>query len=200
MKRILAGLLTTIIMGVMTWTALSRRPASSPPTTGSGPDSRIQNSKFQSGIEPDGATACIEGLLAAARAGDVDAYLRAFDGALLARLVREADEIGRDAFAIRLRRASEARKGHAIFAPEPDGERVNRATITVESTFTDRIERQTFRLDQANGHWLVTEIESAREHLPKTPLGSLATYNEPEGAPVPVAAGSDEPGSDEIVN
>ena len=85
-----------------------------------------------------------------------------------------------------------------IFAPEPDGDRLDAARITVESTFADRIERQTFRLEQAASGWLVTEIETAREHVPKTPLGSLATYEEPEGPPV--AAGSDEPASDEIEN
>jgi len=90
-------------------------------------------------------------------------------GRLRERFVREADEIGRDAFAVRLRRAGLARKSHALFAPEPDGDREGAARITVESTFADRIERQTFRLEQANGGWLVTEVEAAREHVPKIP-------------------------------
>ena len=67
--------------------------------------------------------------------------------------------------------ASLARKSHAIFAPEPDGDRPRRCRITVESTFADRIERQTFRLEHAASGWLVTEIETAREHVPKTRFG-----------------------------
>jgi hypothetical protein len=193
MKRIVAGLLTMIVMGVMTWCALNRRPASSTLSTASRQDSR-----FPSRSDLKGATACIEGLFAAARAGDVAAYLEAFGGPAYARLSREADELGRDGFALRLRRAGLARKGHAIFAPEPDGDRRDGATITVESTFADRIERQTFRLEPANNGWLVTEIETAREHIPKTPLGSLATYNEPEAVPVDVDDRG--PASDEIEN
>jgi hypothetical protein len=198
MKRILAGLITTMIMCVMTWTALRRAPASHPSSTDSRQDSSFQNSGFQNRSELRGATACIEGLLAAARTGDVDAYLKSFGGPAHARVSREADELGRDVFAIRLGQAGLARKGHAIFAPEPDGDRLDGATITVESTFATRIERQTFHLEHADTGWLVTEIERASEHVPKTPLGSLAAYNEPEAAPVPV--GSDQPASDEIEN
>jgi hypothetical protein len=193
MKRILTGVLTSIIMSLLLWNALSRPPASSTSSANSKQDSR-----FQDGSDIKGATACIDRLLAAARAGDVDAYLEAFGGSAHARLSREADEIGRDVFALRLRRAGLARKGHAIFAPEPDGDRLDAATITVESTFAARIERQTFRLEQANRRWLVTAIETAREHVPKNPLGTLATYEEPEAAPV--AADSRQPFSDGIEN
>jgi hypothetical protein len=193
MKRILAGLLTMIVMSLMIRTALNR-----PPSTDSEPDARLQDSQSLDRARTTGATACIEGLLTAARAGDVASYLAAFGGPSRDRLAREADEIGRDAFALRLRRAGLARKSHAIFAPESDGDRRDAVRITVESTFADRIERQTFRLEQADGSWLVTEIETAREHVPKSPLGSLAKYDEPEGPPV--AAESGEPGGDEIEN
>jgi hypothetical protein len=198
MKRVLAGLLTTIVMGSMIWTALSRSPASSPSTTDSLPDTRYQDSRFQHKVELSGATACIERLVASAQAGDVASYLKAFGGLARDRFERETEEIGRDVFALRLRRAGIARQSHAIFAPEPDGNRLDRATITVESTFADRIERQTFRLERGNGDWLVTEIDTAREYRPKMPLGSLATYDEPEGPPV--VAGPDRPFGDEIKN
>ena len=196
MKRILASLLTAIIMGVMTWTALSRPPASPPSSSSARSDFGSEGSRLQNKADLEGATACIERLIAAARAGDVAAYLNAFGGPPHARLAREADELGRDVFALRLRRAGLARKGHAIFAPEPEGDRPDAATITVESTFADRIERQTFRLEHTNRVWLVTEVETAREHVPKTPLGALATYEEPEAAPV--AADYREPVSDDI--
>jgi hypothetical protein len=198
MKRILAGLLTAIIMGVITWIGHGRPSAPGPSPTGFGPDSGFQGSNFSKNASLKGATACIEALLEAAKAGDVVAYLNAFGGPSHARLAREADEIGREDFALRLRRAGLARKGHAIFAPEPDGDRLDAAMITVESTFADRIERQTFRLEQTNSGWLVTEIETAREHVPKNQLGSLAKYEEPEAAPV--AADYREPVNDEIEN
>ena len=184
MRRAIAGLLTTIIMGSMLWIGLGRSPSSSQPATSSSTDSKFEYSRFQDRIRLEGATDRIEGLLASARAGDTVSYLGAFGGPLRARLEREADELGRDAFAARLRRAGLARKSHAIFAPEPDGDRSGAARITVESTFADRLERQTFRLERAAGGWLITEIETARERVPKNALGSLATYDEPEGTPV----------------
>jgi hypothetical protein len=58
------------------------------------------------------------------------------------------------------------------------------AWITVESIFADRIERQTYQLARREGAWLVTDVETARDRMPKNPLGSLATFREPEGIPV----------------
>ena len=189
MKRILAGLFTTIIMGLMIWTGLNRSPSSTRSATDSetgsgfsGSDSRIPALRMRAGLQ--GAADRIEGLLASARDGDAAAYLGAFGGPLRARLEREADERGRDAFALLLRRAGLARKSHAIFAPEPDGDRAGAARITVESTFADRLERQTFRLEHTKGGWLVTAIETAREQVPQNAPGTLATYQEPEGNPV----------------
>jgi len=189
MKRILAGFVTTMIMGLMIWTGLHRSPSSTQPATDSETDSRSQDARFQNLSVQDrarlqGATDCIERLLVSARQGDADSYLGAFGGPLRARLEHEADERGRDAFALLLRRAGLARKSHAIFAPEPDGDRLGAARITVESTFADRLERQTFRLERATGGWLITEIETARDRVPKNALGSLATYQEPEGNPL----------------
>jgi len=184
MKRILAGLFTTMIMGLMIWSGLNRSPSPTRPATESETDSRSQDLSVQNRARLQGATDCIEGLLASARDGDAASYLGAFGGPLRARLEREADERGRDAFALLLRRAGLARKSHAIFAPESDGDRTDAARITVESTFADRLERQTFRLERAEGGWLVTDIETAREQVPKNSLGSLATYQEPEGNPV----------------
>ena len=198
MKRVAAALITAIVMTLMTWIALSQSRSPRNATKVAEADSRSQDSTLLASAKFEGATSCIEGLLASARAGDVASYLTAFGGPLRDRLAREADEIGRDVFAVRLRRASQARKSHAVFTPEPDGGSGDGARITVESTFADRIERQTFRLERARSGWLVTETETAREHVPKTPLGSLAKYQEPEGPPV--NTGADESGSEEIAN
>jgi len=194
MKRILAGLFTTMITGLMIWTGLNRSNSPMRPASESGTDSRFQDLGFQNRASLQGATDRIEGLLASARDGDTASYLGAFDGPLRARLEREADEHGRDAFALLLRRAGLARKSHAIFAPQPDGDRTGLARITVESTFADRLERQTFRLEHTNGGWLITEIETARQQVPQNAPGTLATYQEPEGNPVagdPVQSGGE---------
>jgi hypothetical protein len=114
----------------------------------------------------------------------VAAYLASFDGPLRNRLEQQADERGRGAFATELRRAARARKSHAVFAPVPDGEDPATAWITVESIFPDRIERQTYRLARRDAAWLVTDVETARDRVPKNPLGSLASFHEPEGVPV----------------
>ncbi len=184
MNRFIAGLITIIVMSLMAGTALYRSRTPIDPGTSLTTDSRFQDSPFGNQDQLTGATACVEGLLASARAGDLGSYLNAFGGPLKERLEREANEIGRDAFALRLRRAGEARKGHAIFMPQPDGDGSQTVRVTVESTFPDRIERQVFCLEQKRSGWLITEIETAREHVPTIPLGSLATYEEPEGAPV----------------
>jgi hypothetical protein len=192
MRRTVAGLLTAIIMGLVLWSGLARSPSPSQPATDPGiRDSRLPNS---GGF--DGAASRIEALLASARQGDVAAYLSAFGGPLRARLDREAGEHGSGAFALGLRRAGLARKSHAIFAPEPDGDREGAARITVELTFADRLERQTFRLERGGAGWLIIEVETARERVPINALGSPASFHEPEG--IPVAAGSVEPVGDAI--
>ena len=108
-------------------------------------------------------------MLDVARRGDVAAYLDAFGGSAPSRLEREADERGRDAFAARPPPRRQARKSHAIFAPEPDGDAPDSARITVESTFADRIERQTYRLVRVDNGWLITDVETARDHVPARP-------------------------------
>jgi len=192
MRHTVAGLLTAIIMGLVLWSALAYSPRSSQPATDPGiRDSRLPNA---GGFE--GGANRIEALLASARQGDVATYLSAFGGPLRARLEREAGEYGWGAFALGLRRAGLARKSHAIFAPEPDGDREDAVQITVESTFADRLERQTFRLERGGAGWLVTEVDTARERVPTNALGSPATFQEPEG--IPVATGSVEPVGDAI--
>jgi hypothetical protein len=198
MKRVAAALITAIIMTLMTWTALSQPRFPRIATKVAEADFGSQDSTLPATARFEGATSCIEGLLVSARAGDVASYLAAFGGPLRDRLAREADEIGRDIFALQLRRASQARKSHAIFTPESEGGSGDGARIVVESTFADRIERQTFRLEHAPNGWLITETETAREHVPKTPFGSLAKYQEPEGPPVNTV--DDESGSEEIAN
>ena len=169
MRRILAGILTVALMGLLLWSG-SRRPAVTP-----------------EGTEADDPAAGAEGrvraLLGSARDGDVAAYLDAFSGPLRWRLEREVAERGRDAFAAELRRAARARKSHAVFAPEPEGPDTVR--IAVETVYPDHNERQTYRLDKTPDGWFVTEVDSVRGHTPRAKFGTPASFQEPEGVPVP---------------
>jgi hypothetical protein len=185
-----------IVMAGMLWLGLRR-----PGPAGSGAPSPSDEAGSRAGrSSPDttGASERIEALLAAAGRGDVDAYLASFTGPIRDRLARQANERGRAAFAEELRRAARARKSHATFEPDPDGDGPVAARVTVESTFADRIERQTFRLVRGTSGWVIDGVESARDHSPRNALGTLATYREPEGPPVQ-APGPGAPGEDASV-
>ncbi len=185
MKRVLAGGMTIVMLSLMIGMGLGRRHTQSAPDAETAArrarldvDSRSASASFP------GASDRIEELIASARKGDVPAYLGAFGGALRARLDREAVELGWADFSARLRSAGRAAMSHAIFAAEPDGPGPDAARITVETAYRDRIEHQTYRLQHAAGLWHVTDIETASDLVPENPLGSLATYQEPEGVPV----------------
>jgi hypothetical protein len=182
MKRPVAALCALIVMCGMLWTGL-RRPVSPAPGTPTGMPQADRVGR-QSGSELSGASDRIESLLDVAQRGDVAAYLASFGGPLRARLERLADERGRNAFAAGLRSTAQARKSHTIFDPEPDGDAPDSARIIAESTFADRIERQTYRLVRDDSGWIITDIETARDRVPNKALGSIATFQEPEGVPV----------------
>jgi hypothetical protein len=189
MSRVLAGAVTTMIMGAVVWIALGRPSPSTDPAAGSGSASRLHDSRLGGDgaltrARLDTATDRVESLLASVRAGDVDAYLGCFGGALRARLEREADELGRKAFAARLKSVGLARKSHAVFAPMQEADRPDSIRITVESAFEKALERQTFHLENAPGGWLICDVETARQQEPHYPLGSLANFEQPEGIPL----------------
>jgi hypothetical protein len=125
-------------------------------------------------------------LLECAGRGDIPGYLSSFRGALRERLKHRVEELGSEAFAAELRRFGELKRSHAVFAPEPDGTDSETVRVDVETTFADRIERQTYHLKPFDAGWLVTEVERARDEIPKNAVGSWARYGEPEGVPVPM--------------
>jgi hypothetical protein len=179
MRRALAAVLTLGLMGLLLWSGL-RRPTAPP---GAGTRSVAEADDLAAGAEKR-----LQALLASAGDGDVTAYLDAFSGPLRLRLQREVGEQGRDAFAAELRRAARARKSHAVFAPEPDGPDTVR--IAVETVYPDRNERQTYRLDRMAGGWFVTDVDSVRGHTPAARFGTPASFQEPEGVPVPADSSS----------
>jgi hypothetical protein len=192
MRRIFAGAITIGVVSLMAWVGLRGPVTSSGLVLGKAGGFRVEsNSSFDkaTSLDPSGfqdASDRIEGLLASARDGDVDGYLSALGGSLRSRLEREAGEHGRAAFAARLRKAGRARMSHAIFAPEPALENRDAVRITVESTFADRLERQTYHLERVGNVWLAVAVEAARERIPRNLPGSLASFEEPEGIPVPL--------------
>jgi hypothetical protein len=184
MKRPLAAIGTLLVMAGMLWVGMSRSaPRDSGVSSASAGETPVGG---RPGVDLTGASERIEELLADAERGDVDAYLAAFVGPIRDRLARQADERGRAAFAEELRRAAGARKSHAVFEPEPSGDGPDGARVAVESTFADRIERQTFRLVRVASGWVINDVETARDHLPRNALGATATFQEPEGPPVPL--------------
>jgi hypothetical protein len=184
MKRLLAGLLTVALMGTLL--AMGLRNPGPDRIDGSTPTSLTDESKV-----PDGPESRVRSLLADASAGDVSSYLAAFAPPLRARYEREADEKGRAAFAEALRSAARARKSHAVFAPELDGPDASK--VVVEAVYPDRNERQTYRLERIEGGWLVADVETVRGHRPQAKFGTPASYQEPEGVPVQIPTGEDEP-------
>jgi hypothetical protein len=172
MKRIVAGVLTVALMGVLLYLGANRPEGTSPRGTGASP----------SDSKPDPAEARLSTLLESAWNGDVAGYLNCYAGPLRERLEREVNERGRAVFASDLRRAARSRKSHAIFAVEPEGEAA--ARIVVETVYPDRNERQTYHLAEQGGLWLVSDVETIRSQVPKARYGTPATYQEPEGVPV----------------
>jgi hypothetical protein len=169
-RRILAGVLTVAVLGLILAIG-ARRPSTGPVGARA------------AAIDPAGTPeARLRKFIEDAQAGDVDGYLDAYAGPLRSRIAREADEAGRPAFAAALRRASEARKGHALYSPEPDGPDAVR--IAVESVYPDRNERQVYRLERGPDGWRITGVESVRGRVPAARFGAPATYTEPEGVPV----------------
>jgi hypothetical protein len=186
MKRLLAGVLTVMLMGFLAWSGI-RRPASAP----------AADSGQAEANAPNPAEARVQALLRTAWGGDVAGYLDSFRGPLRQRLEREVNERGRDAFADDLRRAARSRKSHAVFAAELEG--TDAARVTVETVYLDRNERQTYRLEAGSDGWLVTDVETIRSHQPKAKYGTQASYQEPEGVPVQSEGLSVETGEEDKV-
>ncbi len=188
-KRLIAATLTLLLAGMLLWTG--RRGGLSRPTESRG-DSTPSPVRDESA---SAAEASLRGTLDAARQGDVEAYLSSFAGPLRQRLEHDVEARGRGAFGDDLRQAARARKGHAVYSPEPDGP--DAYVITVESVYPDRNERQSYRLERSSGNWLITAVETARGRTPANKYGELADFKAPEDVPVPTDEPAETPESQE---
>lgn len=174
MRAIVAGILTAAILAAMLVLG-SRGPVETAPPDGP------RSVDAPGGVGASPAEEAVRGLLKSGEEGDVAGYLAAFAGPLNARLSREVDQRGREAFADDLRRAAMARKSHAVFAAEPDGDLA--ARVTVESVYPDRNERQTYRVERTDDGWRVVEVATVMGYRPSAKFGAPASGSLPEVAP-----------------
>jgi hypothetical protein len=179
MKQIVAGILTALILGTM----LVLGPRGTVHMVPSDP----QAVETQGDIGGNPAEQTVLRLLRSGEAGDVNGYLAAFTDPLKSRLEREVEGRGDSAFADDLKRTAAARKSHAVFAAEPDGDAI--ARVTVETIYLDRNERQTYRVEMTPSGWRVAAVTTVRSHRPAVKFGSPASYIAPEGVPVQVPPG-----------
>jgi len=184
-RRILAALLTCLIMGSLAWMARGRPSGSGQGGWGGLTETVNENESDEDvGLTAEGR---VRSLLRAAAEGDVETYLAGFDDTYRQRLQQQMTERGREAFAAELQDAAKARTSHAIFSAEGLGESTT-TTVVLESAYPDRNERQTFHLERSGGTWTVTNVETARAHKPQVPFGDQAQFQEPEGPPVSIAS------------
>jgi hypothetical protein len=169
MKPLIAALLTVAVLASMLLLG-SRESVKTPLNEPQGVE-----------LDSNPAEEAVRELIRCGDRGDVNGYLDAFSDELKARLEREVAERGREAFANDLRRAAEARKGHAVYAAEPDGD--SAARVVVETVYPDRNERQTYRVVKSGDAWRVAEVATARSRQPSRPFGSPASLTASEGTP-----------------
>jgi hypothetical protein len=183
MKALIAGLLTAAILAAMI--VLGSRPVA--PTAPAVNEAAVE-------AVPTPAEDAVRALIQAGDTGDVAGYLEAFADPIRARLAREVEARGRQAFVDDLRRAAGARKGHAVFAAEPDGD--NAARVVVETIYPDRNERQTYRVVRESDDWRVAEVATVRTLLPSAPFGAPANPSSPADATLPKVGLTVETGVD----
>ncbi len=112
----------------------------------------------------------IYGMLDAARAGDVGAYLASYTGQMAASLRQSVVESGEPAFAKYLRDSNAAMKGVAVSEPQPLSDR--EVKLRVEYVYQDRNEGQTVYLERAGRAWRIARVDSAERIKTLVPYGT----------------------------
>jgi hypothetical protein len=112
----------------------------------------------------------IYAMLAAARDGDVNAYLASYTGQMETVLQASVRETTPDGFARYLRDSNAGIKGVAITEPEPlSGSQVK---VRVEYVYQDRNEAQTIYLDKVDGAWRIARVDAAERVKTLVPYGT----------------------------
>lgn len=112
----------------------------------------------------------IYGMLDAARAGDVKAYLANYSGQMTAALQQSLAETTEPKFAQYLKDSNAAIKGVAI--SEPITLTDSQVKVRVEYVYQDRNEAQTMLLEKQAGAWKIVQVESAERVKTLVPYGT----------------------------
>ncbi len=110
-------------------------------------------------------------MLAAARAGDVKAYLARYTGQAEAALRSTLAETAERSFADYLRESNSGLKGVAVSDPEKVGD--TEVKVRVEYVYQDRNEAQTVYLENGRGWWRISRTEGDER------VGALVPYGTP---------------------
>jgi hypothetical protein len=109
-------------------------------------------------------------MLAAARTGDVKAYLACYTGQLQATLRQAVKESTEPGFAKYLRDTHAAVKGVAVSDPRKIGEQ--ETTVRVEYIYQDRNEAQIVSLEKGPAGWKIARTDSADRVPALIPYGT----------------------------
>jgi hypothetical protein len=112
----------------------------------------------------------IYGMLDAARAGDIKAYLANYSGQMTSALQQSLAESTEPKFAQYLKDSNAAIKGVAI--SEPQALTDSQVKVRVEYVYQDRNEAQTMYLEKQSGTWKITQVESAERVKTLVPYGT----------------------------
>jgi len=121
-------------------------------------------------VRPASPQDAIYGMLDAARAGNVRAYLASYTGAMRESLQASLRESTEAAFSGYLRDTNSTLKGVAVTEPEIIGDREARARV--EYVYQDRNEIQIMHLEKVGGEWKIAQVEGAERIKTLIPYGT----------------------------
>jgi len=112
----------------------------------------------------------IYGMLDAARAGDVKAYLASYTGQMESALRQSLAETTESGFAKYLKDSNAAIKGVAISEPQSLTDREMK--VRVEYVYQDRNEAQTMYLEKLPGAWKIARVDGVERVKTLVPYGT----------------------------
>jgi hypothetical protein len=112
----------------------------------------------------------IYGMLDAARAGDVKAYVGNYSGQMLNALQQSIAETTEPKFAQYLKDSNAAIKGVAISEPQPLTD--TQVKVRVEYVYQDRNEAQLMYLEKQSGTWRITQVDTTERVKTLVPYGT----------------------------
>jgi len=112
----------------------------------------------------------IYGMLDAARAGDVKAYLANYSGQMTTALQQSVTETTEPKFAQYLKDSNAAIKGVAISEPQQLSD--TQVKVRVEYVYQDRNEAQFMYLEKQSGVWKIVQVDSTERVKTLVPYGT----------------------------